>query len=123
VARVRAVLRRRRDAAAALPADGVTSYEGLTIDTGRREVRVGGVAVELTALEFDLLATLAAAPGRVHSRRQLLERVWGWDHVGDERVVDVHVRNLRRALGDDAMHPSFVGTVRGVGYRFLAGRS
>jgi DNA-binding response OmpR family regulator len=86
-------------------------------------VRVDGVVVELTALEFDLLAALAASPGLVYSRRQLLERVWGWDHVGDERVVDVHVRNLRRALGDDATDPSFVGTVRGVGYRFVAARS
>jgi DNA-binding response OmpR family regulator len=122
VARVRAVLRRRRAAAAPHPTDGVTSYDGLTIDTGRHEVRVDGALVELTALEFDLLAALAAAPGRVYSRHQLLERVWGWDHVGDERVVDVHVRNLRRALGDDATDPSFVGTVRGVGYRFLASR-
>jgi DNA-binding response OmpR family regulator len=125
VARVRAVLRRRREdgAPAQRPADDVASYDGLTIHTGRHEVRVDGVAVGLTALEFDLLAALAASPGRVYSRHQLLERVWGWDHVGDERVVDVHIRNLRRALGDDATHPSFVGTVRGVGYRFLAARS
>jgi DNA-binding response OmpR family regulator len=95
-------------------------FDGLTIDSGRREVSVGGVAVEMTALEFDLLAALAAAPGRVYTRRQLLERVWGWDYIGDERVVDVHVRNLRRALGDDATDPSFIGTVRGVGYRFVA---
>jgi DNA-binding response OmpR family regulator len=56
----------------------------------------------------------------VYSRRQLLERVWGWDYVGDERVVDVHIRNLRRALGDDAADPSVIGTVRGVGYKFVA---
>jgi len=123
VARIRAVLRRRRDEPAGRAADEVASYGGLTIDAGRREVHIDGAPVELTALEFDLLAALAAAPGRVYSRRQLLERVWGWDHVGDERVVDVHVRNLRRALGDAATHPSFVGTVRGVGYRFLAARS
>ena len=123
VARVRAVLRRGRDASAPSPAGDVERFDGLTIETGRREVRVDGVVVELTALEFDLLAALAASPGRVYSRRQLLERIWGWDHVGDERVVDVHVRNLRRALGDDATDPSFVGTVRGVGYRFVAARS
>jgi DNA-binding response OmpR family regulator len=123
VARVRAVLRRGRDAPASPPAGDAECFDGLTIDTGRREVRVDGVVAELTALEFDLLAALAASPGRVYTRRQLLDRVWGWDHVGDERVVDVHVRNLRRALGDDATDPSFVGTVRGVGYRLVAARS
>jgi DNA-binding response OmpR family regulator len=119
-ARVRAVLRRRRDAPQPRPNREVLGFEGLVIDTGRREVRCGGNDVELTALEFDLLAALAESPGRVYSRRQLLERVWGWDYVGDERVVDVHVRNLRRALGDDAADPSVIGTVRGVGYKFVA---
>jgi DNA-binding response OmpR family regulator len=123
VARVRAVLRRRRDALGPPPGGDVVCFDGLTIDSARREVSVGGVAVEMTALEFDLLAALAAAPGRVYTRRQLLERVWGWDYIGDERVVGVHVRNLRRALGDDATDPSFIGTVRGVGYRFVAARS
>jgi DNA-binding response OmpR family regulator len=75
--------------------------------------------VELTALEFDLLAAMAAAPGRVFTRRQLLERVWGTDYYGDERVVDVHVRNLRKALGDSAEDPQIVATVRGVGYKVL----
>jgi DNA-binding response OmpR family regulator len=119
-ARVRAVLRRRRDAPRSRPNGEVLGFEGLVIDTGRREVRRGGNDVELTALEFDLLAALAESPGRVYSRRQLLERVWGWDYVGDERVVDVHIRNLRRALGDDAADPSVIGTVRGVGYKFVA---
>jgi DNA-binding response OmpR family regulator len=123
VARARAVLRRRRDTGPPPAADDVVALGRLTIDAGRREVWVDGAAVELTALEFDLLAALAASPGRVHTRRQLLERVWGWDHVGDDRVVDVHVRNLRRALGDDAARPSFVGTVRGVGYKFVAAPS
>jgi DNA-binding response OmpR family regulator len=78
--------------------------------------------VELTVLEFDLLVALASAPGRVFTRRQLIERVWGWDFFGDERVVDVHIRNLRRALDDSAESPRFVGTVRGVGYRLVADR-
>jgi DNA-binding response OmpR family regulator len=119
-ARVRAVLRRRRDAARPGAGGEVLGFDDLVIDTARREVRRGGQDVDLTALEFDLLAALAASPGRVYSRRQLLERVWGWDYVGDERVVDVHVRNLRRALGDDAADPSVIGTVRGVGYKFVA---
>ena len=85
----------------------------------RREVTIGQSPVSITTLEFDLLTALASQPGRVFSRRQLLEAVWGWDFVGDDRVVDVHVRNLRRGLGDSASEPRFVGTVRGVGYRFI----
>ena len=77
----------------------------------------------MSALEFDLLATLTGAPGRVFSRRQLIDRVWGSDFYGDERVVDVHIRNLRRALGDDADAPRWVGTVRGVGYKSLVAPS
>jgi DNA-binding response OmpR family regulator len=120
VARVRAVLRRQRDTATP-SREATMSFAGLVIDTARREVLRDGAPVDLTALEFNLLAALAASPGRVFTRRQLLEQVWGWDYVGDERVVDVHVRNLRRALGDDASAPSIVATVRGVGYKFVAG--
>jgi len=116
VARVRAVLRRHRET----PADDALHFAGLTIDPGRREVEVDEVAVELTTLEFDLLNTLAAAPGRVFTRGQLIEHVWGWDFYGDERIVDVHIRNLRKALGDSADEPRFVGTVRGVGYKLVA---
>ncbi len=116
VARVKAVLRRARFDVAATP-DDVIHLDGLVVDVARHEVRRDGETVELTALEFELLAALAGSPGRVFSRRQLLERVWGWDFVGDERVVDVHVRNLRKALGDDATDPRWVATVRGVGYK------
>src|SRR5664280_445204 len=66
-----------------------------------------------------LLAARADAPGRVFSRRQLLERVWGYDFYGDERVVDVHIRSLRARLGDDANDPRLIATVRGVGYKFI----
>jgi len=117
VARVKAVLRRRREGPG--PEDGaeVLRLEGLTIDLARHEVLRDGETVGLTALEFELLAALASAPGRVFTRRQLLERVWGWDHVGDDRLVDVHIRKLRRALGDDAADARFIATVRGVGYK------
>ena len=117
VARVKAVLRRDRgmhDAGGA-----VLRFEGLTLDRDSREVRVDGTAVPLSALEFDVLAALADAPGRVFSRRQLLERVWGYDFFGDERVVDVHIRSLRARLGDDAADPRLIATVRGVGYKFV----
>lgn len=118
VARVRAVLRRQREGDAA--GDDVMRFEGLVVDVDRHEVRVDDEPVVVTSLEFELLAAMAGAPGRVFSRRQLIERVWGWDFFGDERLVDVHVRNLRKALGDAAEHPRFVGTVRGVGYKLVA---
>lgn len=117
VARVKAVLRRNRPQRLTL--DEVQDFAGLRIDMARRDVMVDGEPVSTTALELDLLAALAAQPGRVFSRSQLLEAVWGWDYIGDDRVVDVHIRNLRRALGDDASAPRFIGTVRNVGYRFI----
>jgi DNA-binding response OmpR family regulator len=120
VARVKAVLRRGRGTEPTA-ADDVLTFKGLTIDLPRRAMTRDGVPVELSALEFDLLVALARAPGRVLTRRQLLEQVWGWDFFGDERVVDVHIRSIRRALGDPADSPQLVGTVRGVGYRFLGG--
>ena len=121
VARVKSVLRRLRDPEApeASGEEGVLRFDGLTIDQPRREVTASAGPVELSALDFDLLHALASSPGRVYSRAQLLERVWGYDFYGDERVVDVHVRSMRSALGDDAAAPRIIGTVRGVGYKFL----
>jgi DNA-binding response OmpR family regulator len=118
VARIRAVLRRGRSGR--LVADDTLTFDGITLDPATREIAVDGGPVELSALEFDLLAALASAPGRVFTRAQLLERVWGWDYFGAERVVDVHIGNLRKTLGDDASNPRFIGTVRGVGYKFVA---
>ena len=118
IARVKAVLRRARSGRTTN--DDLLTFDGFEIDLGRRRVERDDEERDLTALEFDLLAKLASQPGRVFSRRQLLEAVWGWDFVGDERVVDVHIRNLRRALDDDATDPDLIGTVRGVGYRFVA---
>jgi DNA-binding response OmpR family regulator len=119
-ARVKAVLRRGRGVRET--GASVLRFEGLTVDSDAREVRVDGTPVTLSALEFDVLAALADAPGRVFSRRQLLERVWGYDFFGDERVVDVHIRSLRARLGDDAARPRLLATVRGGGYKFV-GRS
>jgi two-component system, OmpR family, alkaline phosphatase synthesis response regulator PhoP len=116
-ARVRAVLRR----APAGEEDPRTAIEvaGLRIDGARRSVDVHGRALELSVLEFDLLATLAGAPGRVFTRDELIERVWGPDFTGVDRVVDVHVSNLRQKL-EGAGARGLVGTVRGVGYRLEA---
>lgn len=90
---------------------------GLELDESRRSVKVDGRRTELTAIEFDVLAVLARDPGTVVRRSTLLDRVWGVAYTGDEHLVDVHVANLRRRLGDDAEHPRFVETIRGVGYR------
>ena len=113
VARVKALLRRPRRPTAA-PA---SSTPGLEIDESRRTVKVDDRMVELTALEFDLLSVLARDPGSVIRRSTLLDRVWGPAFVADEHLVDVHVANLRRRLGDSAEQPRFIETVRGVGYR------
>ena len=116
-ARVKAVLRRDRRVR---PDDDTTlHFEGLAVDPAGREVEANGAAVALSSLEFDLLAALARAPGRVFSRAQLLQQVWGYDFYGDERVVDVHIRSLRQRLGDDAADPHLIATVRGVGYKFI----
>ncbi len=121
VARVKAVLRRSRPGDA--PGEGdVLEFDSVSVDLARREVRRRGEPVELTALQFDLLAALAQAPGRVFTRQQLIERVWGWDFFGDERIVDVHIGNLRKALDDNAGDPDVIGTVRGVGYKLVASR-
>lgn len=115
VARVRAVLRRSQ-AREVAEADEAVEHRGLRVDPLQRQASFAGREVELTTLEFDLLFALARAPGRVFSRNDLIERVWGPDFGGVDRVVDVHVSNLRQKLasvGADAL----LVTVRGVGYK------
>ncbi len=119
VARVRVMLRRPR--AGTGQSDGVRRIGALTVDPAGREARVDGRTVSLTRTEFDLLDVLSADPGVVLSRGTLFERVWGGDWHGDDHLVDVHVGNLRRKLGDDPAQPRFVRTVRGIGYRMGAG--
>ncbi len=117
VLRVKALLRRPR-ASRGEERAGVLERGELVIDRPRRTVGLGGAVVSLTTIEFDLLSTLAEDPGIVLSRQGLLDRVWGMDYVGDDHVVDVHLGNLRRKLGDGSASPRFIETVRGVGYRF-----
>jgi two-component system alkaline phosphatase synthesis response regulator PhoP len=119
VARVKAVLRRARKRDNDQE-QHTLRFASMTIDAGRRTVTVRGKNVELTALEFNILRTLASQPGLVFSRAQLLERVWGYDYMGDERVVDVHIGLLREKIEEDRADPCFVKTVRGVGYKFDA---
>lgn len=117
VARVEAQLRRPRAPGAV--AD--RKFGALIIDLAAREVRLGQQVVELTATEFDLLLALSAEPAFARSRRQLIDAVWGKNWVGDEKLVDVHVGNVRRKLGDSAAHPRYITTVRGHGYRMGQG--
>ena len=92
--------------------DGPLRYRDLSLDLDAREVRLEGRPLDLTAREFELLHTFLSAPGRVFTREMLLSKLWGYDFFGDERVVDSHIKNLRRKLGRD-----YIETVRGVGYR------
>lgn len=115
VARVRAVLRRVE--AGSIQPQVITAGD-LSLDLGRREARLAGRQVELTTAQFDLLAVLAQRPGQVFSRIQLLDAVQGEAFAGYERTVDAHIKNLRRALGDDPRDPQYILTVRGVGYKF-----
>lgn len=117
VVRVKALLRRPRAGLGEGRADVLERGE-LLIDRPRRAVSLRGVPVVVTTIEFDLLSTLAEDPGVVFSRQRLLDRVWGMDYVGDDHVVEVHLGNLRRKLGEDSTSPTFIETVRGVGYRF-----
>ncbi len=89
----------------------------IRVDTGQRTAQVAGRPLDLTYLEFELLAHLVAHPGRVHTRDQLVGTVWGYGHVGDGRTVDVHIARLRRKLG--AEHRDAIRTVRRVGYKYV----
>jgi two-component system response regulator MtrA len=114
VARVRAALRRRFGD----DDSEVIRVGALEIDVGGYQVVHQGQPVDLTSTEFRLLLELARCPGRVLSRGTLLERVWGYDYLGDSRLVDMAVKRLRDKLGDDPRDPRYIATVRGAGYRF-----
>ena len=111
LARVRALLRR-------VGVRHETRSGELRLDTRSRRVTLSGEVVELSRLEYDLLVTLAQHPGLVWSRERLLERIWDGSLPGSSRVVDVHITSLRKKLSDDPEDPSYIETVRGVGYRF-----
>jgi DNA-binding response OmpR family regulator len=115
VARVRAILRRGR-ASATSEAEFV--FGKVRLDPDARRVWKGEQEIELTPIEYDLLHTFAQHPGRVLSREQLIEQVWGYDYYGDERVIDVHIRRLRLKIEENPTTPAVIITVRGAGYRF-----
>lgn len=117
VARVKAALRRYGQSGASVESN-VLTFRRLRIDVGARQVWKDDQPVDLTAIEFDLLHVLAEYRGRVLSREQLLEQVWGHDFYGEERVVDVHLGHIRKKIEADPANPELIVTVRGVGYRF-----
>jgi DNA-binding response OmpR family regulator len=96
----------------------VLTFRNLAIDMTRREVTLGGEVLSLKPQEYDLLVFFAEHKGQMLSREFILERVWGWDYIGDSRTVDVHVRWLRQKVEKDAANPERIVTVRGGGYRF-----
>ena len=116
-ARVATVLRRSGRATRLEPT--VIEAGQLRVLPGERQAYVDGAALPLTRKEFDLLAYLAARPGRVVSRRELLEEVWRQPSIGDDQTIDVHLYWLRRKLGESAAEPRYLHTVRGVGIRFV----
>jgi two-component system response regulator RegX3 len=120
VARIRAVLRRRGDAAEAASADGVLEAGPVRMDVERHVVAVDGEQVPLPLKEFDLLEYLMRNAGRVLTRGQLIDRVWGSDYVGDTKTLDVHVKRLRAKLEPDPANPKYLLTVRGLGYKLEA---
>ena len=114
VSRVRAHLRRRRMNAP----DQRLAFPGLVIDLLRRQVWAGDNRVDLTAAEFEVLRFLAAHPGWVYSRQQIMEQLWDGEFYGEVRTADVHVRNIRRKMETDPKNPRYILTVRGMGYKF-----
>src|SRR5215207_3692021 len=114
VARVKAALRRIKTGTSAGVASRILSFKHVLIDVGAHTVSMDDAPVELTSIEFDLLRALAENRGRVLSREQLLEKIWGSEYFGEMRVVDVHLGHVRQKLGNE----SLIATVRGVGYRF-----
>ncbi|PPB48601.1 DNA-binding response regulator [Arthrobacter pityocampae] len=123
-ARVSAMFRRPRAAPAPLPeapGDTLLRHEDLTMDVEGRTVTLAGREVGLTRIEFDLLETLLTGAQRVWTREALLDRVWGDGWSQDHHLVEVHIRNLRKKLGEDMSNPRFIRTVRGVGYRMMPG--
>lgn len=116
--RVGAILRRKREIT---PTDQQRLvYDHLIIDPTRREVTLHDQLVSLTALEFDLLHFLASHPGQVLRRSELIQEVWEYEYVGDQRVVDVHIGQIRKKIETNASDPKLIQTIRGVGYKFEA---
>lgn len=115
LARIKAVLRR-----SSIPSNNEEFFKGngLNINFSRREILVGTEKVELTLKEFELLEILVKNKGKILTRETLLDKIWGYEFIGETRTVDVHIRYLRKKIEEDDKNPKFIETIRGVGYRF-----
>ncbi|NLK96589.1 response regulator transcription factor [Defluviitalea saccharophila] len=121
LARIKAVLRRKEETEylpQSTEKEKIIQVGNLAINETTRTVKKSDNVIEMPLKEFELLAVLAKNPGRVFSREELLEKIWGYDYVGESRTVDVHIRNLRKKIEDDDSSPFFIKTVRGIGYKF-----
>jgi two-component system, OmpR family, response regulator RegX3 len=116
LARIKAVLRRRSTDPD--PADGVLEYHGIVLDSDRHQLQVRGEPVALPLKEFELLELLMVNAGRVLTRGQIIDRVWGSDYFGDTKTLDVHIKRLRSKIELHPSEPTIIVTVRGLGYRF-----
>jgi two-component system response regulator RegX3 len=116
IARIRAVLR-RGETGDAVSADGVLSVGPIRLDSDRHVISVNGEQVALPLKEFELLEFLMRNSGRVLTRMQLIDRVWGSDYVGDTKTLDVHIKRLRAKIEKDPANPELIQTVRGMGYK------
>ena len=118
LARIRAILRRRVDDE--IVSEAVLEAGSVRMDTERHTVAVGGKETKMPLKEFELLEVLLRNAGRVLTRGQLIDRVWGADYYGDTKTLDVHIKRLRTLIEDDSKNPEHITTVRGVGYRYEA---
>jgi len=116
LARIKAVLRRRSTDPD--PADGILDYHGIVLDSDRHQLQVRGEPVSLPLKEFELLELLMVNAGRVLTRGQIIDRVWGSDYFGDTKTLDVHIKRLRSKIEVHPSEPTVIVTVRGLGYRF-----
>jgi len=114
LARVKAVLRRTT----LMTVDTSLTFQNIKVDFEKHEVTKKGEKIDLTLKEFELLETLIKNKGRVMTRDFLLDKIWGYEYIGETRTVDVHIRHLRQKVEDDDKAPKFIETIRGVGYRF-----
>jgi two-component system, OmpR family, response regulator RegX3 len=117
VARIRAVMRRHETSTSPLPSETVVEHGPLRLDIDARRCFVEGKEIKLRKKEFALMLLLLENPGRVLTREVLIDRVWGSDYVGDTKTLDVHIKRLRTLIEDDPKNPTYITTIRGVGYR------
>lgn len=118
LARIKALLRRTETENTNIRNEKILTVKNIEINEMKRSVTKNGKLLEMTLKEFELLKLFIQNPGRVFSRNDLLEKVWGYDYIGETRTIDVHIRQLRKKIEDDDSNPFFIKTVRGIGYKF-----